>query len=450
VIDLDLRLVQDAAKEHEWLQLQPIVDDLHRRLHSGQVPGGDFLGWLHLPSRTLEEGVDDLLSAAAEIRDQADALVVIGIGGSYLGARAAFEWCLPEMYNQLPAAKRQGPELYFAGNHMSADSLQDLLHVLEGKRVCLNVISKSGTTTEPAVAFRVLRAWLQEQIGEAEAKRRIFVTTDSTRGALRQLADAEGYRSFVIPDDVGGRYSVLTPVGLLPLAAVGIDIRELLAGAATAEQSLSTSDLGANAAYRYAAVRNVLYRRGKTTEILAYYEPALRQFAEWWKQLFGESEGKDGKGIYPSSLSFTTDLHSLGQYVQEGFRNLFETVIRVETLASDIRIPSDPKLDDGLEYLAGRPLTWVNDQARLATALAHADGGVPNLLVTVADRSPRALGELFYFFELACAMSGLLLGVNPFNQPGVEAYKKNMFALLGKPGYEAEQRVIRERLERVR
>ncbi|WP_067936209.1 glucose-6-phosphate isomerase [Alicyclobacillus kakegawensis] len=448
MVQLDLRFVGGAAAEHEWLQLQPMVDAWHSRLHQGQVPGGDFLGWLHLPSQTLNSGLDSLLETAAQIREQSDAVVVIGIGGSYLGARAAFEWCQPEYYNQLPAAVRKGPELYFAGNHLSADALNDLLRVLEGKRVTLNVISKSGTTTEPAVAFRVLRAWLLKRAGKEEARQRIVATTDRAKGALRQLAEEEGYRTFVVPDDVGGRYSVLTPVGLLPLASVGIDVRELLTGAAEMEEALNTPSLADNAAYRYAAVRNVLYRRGKTTEVLAVYEPALRQFAEWWKQLFGESEGKDGKGIYPSSLGFTTDLHSLGQYVQEGLRTLFETVVQIERSASEVQVPSDPTLDDGLEYLAGRGISWVNDQARLATALAHADGGVPNLLVSVPDRSARALGGLFYFFELACAMSGLLLGVNPFDQPGVEAYKKNMFALLGKPGFEAQQKTIQERISR--
>ncbi|WP_067928858.1 glucose-6-phosphate isomerase [Alicyclobacillus shizuokensis] len=448
MVQLDLRFVGGAAAEHEWLQLQPLVDEWHKRLHQGQVPGGDFLGWLHLPSQTLNSGLNSLLETAAQIREQSDAMVVIGIGGSYLGARAAFEWCQPEYYNQLPATVRKGPELYFSGNHLSAAALNDLLRVLEGKRVTLNVISKSGTTTEPAVAFRVLRAWLLQHAGKEEARQRIVATTDRAKGALRQLAEEEGYRTFVIPDDVGGRYSVLTPVGLLPLAAVGIDIRELLAGAAAMEEAFSTPSLADNAAYRYAAVRNVLYRRGKTTEVLAAYEPALRQFAEWWKQLFGESEGKDGKGIYPSSLGFTTDLHSLGQYVQEGLRTLFETVVRIEHSASEVQVPSDPSLDDGLEYLAGRGLSWINDQARLATALAHADGGVPNLLVSVPDRSARSLGGLFYFFELACAMSGLLLGVNPFDQPGVEAYKKNMFALLGKPGFETQQQSIRERIAR--
>nr|WP_245575805.1 glucose-6-phosphate isomerase [Alicyclobacillus contaminans] len=446
-MDLNLQFAKDHIADEEWQQLQPFVEDAHRRLHQGQVPGADFLGWIHLPSQTLQSGVADILSAAEEIRAQADALVVIGIGGSYLGARAAFEWVKPEYYNQLPAEVRGGPELYFAGNHLSPVALQQLLNVLQGKRVCLNVISKSGTTTEPAVAFRILRKWLQDQVGVEEARKRIYVTTDRARGALKKLADEEGYRTFVIPDDVGGRYSVLTPVGLLPLAAVGVDIRALLEGAMQAEQRLSTPKFEDNPAYRYAAVRNALYRKGKTTEVLAHYEPSLRLFAEWWKQLYGESEGKDFKGIYPSSVAYTTDLHSLGQYIQEGYRNLFETVVNIEKPAVDLTLPSNPEVDDGLEYLAGRPLSWVNDTARVATQLAHSDGQVPNLLVTVPDQSEASLGQTFYFFELACAISGLLLGVNPFNQPGVEAYKVNMFALLGKPGYETQRNAIEGRLK---
>lgn len=442
MIDLDLQFAKSYVAEDEWMQLQPLVDDIHKRLHSGNVAGNDFLGWLDLPSRTKASGLNDILTAAQSIRTEADALVVIGIGGSYLGARAAFEWCKPAYYNQLPRDQRGGPELYFAGNHLSAAALQELLSVLSGKRVFLNVISKSGTTTEPAVAFRILRGWLEKEVGVEKAREQIFVTTDKAKGALKQLADAEGYTSFVIPDDVGGRYSVLTPVGLLPLAAVGVDIRQLIEGATSAQEAFMDSRMAVNPAYRYAAVRNALYRKGKTTEILAHFEPSLRMFAEWWKQLFGESEGKDFKGIYPASVVYTTDLHSMGQYVQEGYRNLFETVVRIEKSKADMSLPSDEKVNDGLEYLAGQSLNWVNDTARVATALAHTDGQVPNLLVTVPDQTEFGLGQAFYFFEKACAMSGLLMGVNPFNQPGVEAYKVNMFALLGKPGFEERKAQI--------
>lgn len=440
MVQFDLRFANKFVSLHEVDQFQPAIEDAHRRLHSGQVPGADYLGWLHLPSEVIQSGYDDLTSAAREIREYADALVVIGIGGSYLGARAAFEWVKPEYYNQLPREVRGGPELYFAGNHLSAAAQNDLLRVLEGKRVYLNVISKSGTTTEPAVAFRILRSWLQQQVGSDEAKKRIYVTTDAHKGALKELSDTEGYRTFVVPDDVGGRYSVLTPVGLLPLASVGVDIAAMLEGAAKAEEKLNTPELSDNPAYQYAAVRNALYRKGKNTEIFAYYEPSLKMVAEWWKQLFGESEGKDHKGIYPASVGYTTDLHSMGQFVQEGYRNLFETVVRIENPVSELTLPSTPDVQDGLEYLAGKPLAFINDKARLATQIAHVDGEVPNLLLNVNDQSARSLGELFYFFELACAMSGQLQCVNAFNQPGVEAYKINMFALLGKPGYEQQRR----------
>jgi glucose-6-phosphate isomerase len=446
MIQLDLQFARTFVSDDEISQFQPVVQSAHQRLHNGEVPGSDYLGWLHLPSQVLQNGNRDLLDAATEIRENADALVVIGIGGSYLGARAALEWLKPDYYNQLPRALRGGPELYFAGNHLSGPALNQLLRVLEGKRVFLNVISKSGTTTEPAAAFRILRAWLQKKVGTDQAKKQIYVTTDAHKGALKELAKTEGYQTFVVPDDVGGRYSVLTPVGLLPLAATGVNVTALLEGAAKAENLLASPDLADNPAYRYAAVRNALYRKGKTTEILAYYEPALRSVAEWWKQLFGESEGKDNKGIYPSSVGYTTDLHSMGQFVQEGYRNLFETVVRVETPVSDLTLPSTPDVEDGLEYLAGKPLSFVNDQARLATQIAHVDGGVPNLLVNVTDQSEQSLGELFYFFELACAMSGQLLGVNAFNQPGVEAYKVNMFALLGKPGFEDERQRLEQKL----
>lgn len=447
MVQVDLTFTQSFLSQAELHALQPTITAADAKLRQRAVPGADYLGWLDLATRTVAGGTTTIRAAAKAIQDEADALVVIGIGGSYLGVRAAYEWLKPAYYNQLPRAVRGGPELYFAGNHISAAALEDLLRVLAGKRVYLNVISKSGTTTEPAIAFRILRAWLVEQVGELEAKQRIYVTTDASAGALKQLANAEGYPAFVVPDDVGGRYSVLTPVGLLPLAAIGVDVDALLAGAAGAEHRLTTAVMDDNPAYLYAAVRNLLYRKGKTTEILAAYEPALRTFGEWWKQLFGESEGKDQKGIFPASVVYTTDLHSMGQFVQEGSRNLFETVIRFEQPLGEMRLPSDTSVEDGLEYLSGKSLTWINDKARLATQAAHMDGAVPNLAINVRDKSERSLGELFYFFELACAMSGQLLGVNAFNQPGVEAYKLNMFALLGKPGYEREREALTARLE---
>ncbi len=486
LIHLDLTHAQPFVDPADWCRPSAWAD-IQARLLRGDVPGGDFLGWLHWPSEILNAsrtakgpslsggstanrlstangpGVEDepphtnsstsvldrVLEAAADIRSHAEALVVIGIGGSYLGARAAFDWCKSAYYNQLPREERGGPELYFAGNHLSASELRDLMVVLEGKYVVLNVISKSGGTTEPAVAFRVLRDWLVNQVGPQEAKRRIYATTDAAKGALKQLADKEGYETFVIPDDIGGRFSVLTPVGLLPLAAVGVDVVQMLAGAAEMEANLTRplnsgtgandtavgEELAENPAFVYAAVRNALYQRGYGTEILAFYEPGLRSFAEWWKQLFGESEGKDGKGVFPASLGFTTDLHSLGQFVQDGTRNLFETVLWLENAETHQTVPTAADIDDGLEYLAGRPIGEINEAAYLATQDAHVSGGVANLTLTVARRDERTLGALFYFFEYACAVSALMLGVNPFNQPGVEAYKGNMFRRLGKPGY---------------
>ena len=435
MVSLQLDFVKGFLQDHEMDQAQPFIASIHQQLHEGTAPGSDFLGWLRLPSETLRRGVEPILSAAAAIQEQADALVVIGIGGSYLGARAAFEWLKPDYYNQLTRSVRGGPELYFVGNHISSDAVQDLLRVLEGKRVAINVISKSGTTTEPAIGFRLLRDFLIRQVGETEAKKRIYATTDQSKGALKSLADAEGYRSFVIPDDVGGRYSVLTPVGLLPLAAIGVDIVSLLEGARDAEHALSVDRLVDNPAYQYAVMRNQLYRKGYTTEILAHFEPALHFFAEWWKQLFGESEGKDQQGVFPASVGYSTDLHSMGQYVQEGYRNLFETLVDVRAVRHPVSVPPAP-IEDGLAYLAGKDLSFINEKARMAIQQAHAEGGVPNCMVSVADRSAHSLGELFYFFELACAASGLLMGINPFNQPGVENYKTKMFKLLGKPGYQ--------------
>ncbi|GMA61699.1 glucose-6-phosphate isomerase [Alicyclobacillus fastidiosus] len=436
MLKLDLTYTNGFLGEEEISNAQSAVNALHDDLQQKRTPGADFLGWLDLASRTLQEGVADILETAKEIREKADALVVVGIGGSYLGARAAYEWVKPEYYNQLSKEQRGGPEIYFLGNHISADAVSDLLTVLKGKQVYVNVISKSGTTTEPAIGFRLIRQWLIEQYGEQETKRRIVATTDASKGALRKLATDEGYKTYVIPDDVGGRYSVLTPVGLLPLAAIGVDIEKLLQGAADAEKEFGSASLSENAAYKYAVLRNALYRKGYVTEIFAHFEPALHYFAEWWKQLYGESEGKDQKGVFPASVGYTTDLHSMGQFVQEGYRNLFETFVHIENGTHNVDVPSAQNMEDGLEYLAGKSLVWVNDKARLATQSAHAEGGVPNVLIQVPDRSEYTLGQLFYFFERACAMSGLLMGVNPFNQPGVENYKTKMFQLLGKPGYQ--------------
>ncbi|WAH38889.1 glucose-6-phosphate isomerase [Alicyclobacillus dauci] len=436
MLKLDLTYTNDFLSEEEITNAESVVKALHDDLVHKRTPGSDYLGWLDLASRTLQEGITDILEAAKKIRDHADALVVVGIGGSYLGARAAYEWVKPEYYNQLSKAERGGPEIYFLGNHISADAVSDLLTVLKGKQVYVNVISKSGTTTEPAIGFRLIREWLIKEYGEQETKGRIVATTDASKGALRKLATEEGYKTYVIPDDVGGRYSVLTPVGLLPLAVIGVDIEKLLQGAADAEKAFGSASLADNAAYRYAVLRNALYRKGYVTEIFAHFEPALHYFAEWWKQLFGESEGKNEKGVFPASVGYTTDLHSMGQFVQEGYRNLFETFVHVENGIHNVQVPSAKNMDDGLEYLAGKELGWINDKARLATQSAHAEGGVPNVLIQVADRSEYTLGTLFYFFERACAMSGLLMGVNPFNQPGVENYKTKMFQLLGKPGYQ--------------
>lgn len=425
-------------QEHELEYLQVPVKEAHELLHRREGPGSDFLGWLELPRRYDREEFARIKEAAARIRRSCDAFVVIGIGGSYLGARAAIEMLTPAFSNRRPGS---GPEVYFAGNNISSTYLADLLGVLQDKEVCLNVISKSGTTTEPALAFRVLREFMEQKYGKEGAQERIFATTDKARGALKQLAEAEHYECFVIPDDVGGRYSVLTPVGLLPMAVAGLDIDEVMAGAAAAMSEFASPQLELNPCYQYAAVRNALYRKGKLVEIMVNYEPALHYFGEWWKQLFGESEGKDHKGLFPATVDFTTDLHSMGQYIQDGLRILMETVIQVDKPRADIMIKEDGENLDGLNYLAGKTIDAVNQKALEGTLLAHTEGGVPNVVVRVPQLSEYYLGQMFYFFEKACALSGYLLGVNPFDQPGVEAYKRNMFALLGRPGYEKERKV---------
>lgn len=422
------------------------ISAAHHILHEKKGRGGEFTGWLHLPQQVDRDELARIERTARHIRNTSDAFVVIGVGGSYLGARAVIELLSHTFHNELSDASRNGPRIYFVGHHVSPDYMQDLLEILKDQDVSVNVISKSGTTTEPAVAFRIMRQFLQEKYGVAEARKRIYVTTDRSRGALKKMADEEGYTQFVIPDDIGGRYSVLTPVGLLPIAVAGIDIEALLTGAAEAAQRYAIPDWTQNACYQYAAVRQHLYRSGKKIELLVHYEPCIHYFAEWWKQLYGESEGKEGKGLFPAAVQFTTDLHSLGQFIQEGERLMFETILQFDNPQRDMVIPAEEKNEDGLKYLAGQTMDHVNKKAMEGTLLAHTDGGVPGLLITVPKRTPFHIGGLIYFFEKACAISGYMMGVNPFDQPGVESYKKNMFALLGKPGYEQEKQVLLQRL----
>ncbi len=424
--------------------MAPMVAAAARQVEEGTGLGKDFLGWLHLPTRHDREEVRRIKAAAEKIRKDSQVLVVIGIGGSYLGARSAIELMKSPLYNSLP---KDGPDILFAGCNLSGAYLQELLELCRGKEISVNVISKSGTTTEPALAFRVFRKLMNEKYGPEEAARRIYCTTDKARGTLKELADREGYETFVVPDDVGGRYSVLTAVGLLPIAVAGCDIDKILEGAAAAERELAEPDLAKNHCYRYAALRNILYRKGKTTEIFVTYEPAFAMMNEWLKQLFGESEGKDRKGIYPASVVFSTDLHSMGQFIQDGNRSLFETVVEIGRPAADFFIEKDPENLDGLNFLAGQEMSQVNRRAMEGTILAHTQGGVPNLVLELPDTGEYEYGYMVYFFEKACAVSGYLSGVNPFDQPGVEAYKKNMFALLGKPGYEGLREELLEKLK---
>ena len=443
-IKLNDKYVSSFIRAHEYDYIQPEVNVADQLLRSKTGAGSDFLGWVNLPNDYDKEEFARIKVAAEKIKKNCDVLVVIGIGGSYLGARAVIEYLKSPLYNTL---KKDTPDIYFAGNVISADSMNELLAICEGKDICVNVISKSGTTTEPAIAFRVFRALMEQKYGKEGARERIFVTTDKARGTLKQFATEEGYETFVVPDDVGGRFSVLTAVGLLPIAAAGIDIDALMAGAASAAAAYTNPDISKNDCYRYAAIRNILYRKGKTMEVLASYEQFATMLNEWWKQLYGESEGKDGKGIFPASVIFSTDLHSLGQYIQDGNRNLFETVIDVADTGSSFEIPEDPANVDGLNFLSGKDLGLVKKTAMQGTILAHVDGGVPNMVLEISEKSEFALGELIYFFELACAISGYLSSVNPFDQPGVESYKKNMFALLGKPGYEDLKKNLEERLK---
>ncbi len=421
------------------------VKAAHDQLHNGTGLGNDYIGWVDLPVNYDKEEFARIKASAQKIISDTDVLIVIGIGGSYLGARAAIEFLTSPYYNNL---KKDTPDIYFIGNSISGAALHDVISLCEGKRVSVNVISKSGTTTEPAIAFRIFRDMLEKQFGKEGAKGRIYCTTDKARGTLKELADSEGYETFVVPDDVGGRFSVLTAVGLLPIAVSGADIDALMAGAAAAREKYSVCDVENNDCYKYAALRNILYRKGKSMEMLVSYEPRFTMMNEWFKQLFGESEGKDNKGIYPSSVIFSTDLHSLGQFIQEGTRSMFETVVTFDQTDYDVTIPMAEEDGDGLNFLAGKELSFVNRRAFEGTVLAHTDGGVPNFVINLEKPDAYNLGELIYFFEKACAISGYILGVNPFNQPGVESYKKNMFALLGKKGYESEKAALEARLSK--
>lgn len=435
-MNLSLDYSRSNVADHELQGFEKMIEVAHGMLHEKTGLGSDFLGWVDLPEAYDKDEFARIKAAAKTIQDKADVLVVIGIGGSYLGAKAAIEGLSNSFYNLQANEDRKGPQILFAGHNISGTYLSQLVKYLENKEVCVSVISKSGTTTEPAIAFRVLKKLVEDKYGKDEAKNRIFATTDKARGALRQLADTEGYETFVIPDDVGGRFSVLTPVGLLPIAAAGIDIDKMMEGAAAGMKEYSNTNLAENVCYQYAAVRNALYNRGKATEILVDYEPAMFFVAEWWKQLYGESEGKDQKGIFPASVHFSTDLHSMGQYIQDGRRDIFETVIQIANPAEDVSIEATEENLDGLNYLAGETFNYVNEKAFQGTLLAHVDGGVPNLVITMPELNEFYFGKLLYFFEKACGISGYLLGVNPFDQPGVEDYKKNVFGLLNKPGYE--------------
>lgn len=431
------KFVKKFVSDSDIEALIPALKDAHEKIINKSGEGADFLGWHSLPVDYDKEEFARIKAAAKRIQGMCDVLIVIGIGGSYLGARAAIEYIKSPNYNLL---EKDTPSIFFIGNSISPSALSETLKMCEGKDICVNVISKSGTTTEPAVAFRIFRELLEKKYGKDGAKERIFATTDKARGTLKEFSDKSGYETFVIPDDVGGRYSVLTACGLLPIAVAGCDIDEIMRGAADAYKELSVCDIEKNDAYKYAVLRNALYRKDKSVEIMACYEPAYQYMNEWWKQLFGESEGKDGKGLFPASVIYSTDLHSLGQIVQEGRRIIFETVVDIDKQNASVVIPNDPNNVDNLNFLSGHELNEANKKAYLATVFAHTDGNVPNIVLEVPSRDEYDYGYLVYFFELACAASGYILGVNPFNQPGVEAYKKNMFALLGKPGEENEKR----------
>ncbi len=443
-VTLSDKHVKQFISDEEYQAIAPQISAAHELLHNKTGLGNDFTGWVDLPVDYDKEEFARIKKAAEKIKGNTDVFVVIGIGGSYLGARAAIEFLKSPNYNAL---KKDTPDIYFTGNSISSTALSELLSICEGKDISINMISKSGTTTEPAIAFRVFRELLEKKYGKEGAKERIFCTTDKAKGTLKQLADKEGYETFVVPDDVGGRYSVLTAVGLLPIAVSGADIDALMSGAAKAREELMNTDLDKNDCYKYAAIRNILYRKGKKIELLVSYEPSFTLMNEWWKQLFGESEGKDQKGLFPASVVFSTDLHSMGQFIQDGTRTMFETVVQIEKPKYELTIGTDPENVDGLNFLSGKTVDFVNKKAFEGTVLAHTDGKVPNVILNMNDTSETELGYLIYFFEKACAISGYTLGINPFNQPGVESYKKNMFALLGKPGYEDQKEALEARLK---
>ena len=442
-VTFDYSKTAPFIRDDEVELMKKLVVDAKEVLVGKNGAGNDFLGWIKLPTDYDKEEFSRIQKAAKKIQSDTDVFIVIGIGGSYLGARAAIEFLKSPNYNAL---KKDTPDIYFAGNSISSTALAELIDLCEGKDVSINMISKSGTTTEPAIAFRVFRELLEKKYGKQGARERIYCTTDKAKGTLKKLADEEGYETFVVPDDVGGRFSVLTAVGLLPIAVSGCDIDALMSGARKAQNDFMEPDLNKNDCYKYAALRNILYRKGKEVEVLVSYEPCFTMMNEWWKQLYGESEGKDQRGIFPAAVDLTTDLHSMGQFIQDGARIMFETVLSVEESPAEIVLQKEDVDTDGMNYLAGQTVDFVNKSAMNGTILAHTDGNVPNLMVKIPSQDAYSLGQLFYFFEFACGVSGYLLGVNPFNQPGVESYKKNMFALLGKPGYEEAREALLKRL----
>ena len=445
-VTFDYSKAAPFIKDHEVDSMKKLAEDAKELLVSKTGAGNDFLGWINLPVDYDKDEFARIKKAAAKIQSDSEVLLVIGIGGSYLGARAAVEFLRHSFYNVVSKEIRKTPEIYFVGNSISSTYIRHLMDVIGDRDFSINMISKSGTTTEPAIAFRVFKEMMEKKYGKEEAARRIYATTDRVKGSLKHLATEEGYETFVVPDDIGGRFSVLTAVGLLPIAVSGADIDKLMEGARAGRETALNAPFEENDSLKYAAIRNILLRKGKEIEILANYEPSVHYVSEWWKQLYGESEGKDQKGIFPASVDLTTDLHSMGQFIQDGSRNMFETVINIETSREELVLQEEPVDLDGLNYLAGKSVDFVNKSAMNGTILAHTDGQVPNLMVKVPEVNEFYLGELFYFFEFACGVSGYLLGVNPFNQPGVESYKKNMFALLGKPGYEAQREELLKRL----